>query len=115
MKQTSQFDPNGKDPHAPGAKLDGGKAPVWQGFFKYFPRAILRVSEVSLFGSRKYTWGGWKSVEDGFNRYSDAELRHMCYEAMDEAIDPETEIEHAAHAAWNAMARLEKLLAEKAG
>lgn len=108
-----QADPNGKDPHQKGAKLDAGKAPVWKGFISYFPRAMLRVADVSHFGSKKYTWGGWKTVDDGFNRYTDALMRHLAYEAQGEVLDPETEIEHAAHAAWNAMARLEKLLEAK--
>lgn len=108
-----QADPHGKDPHASGAKLDAGKAPIWKGVVSYFPRALKAIAEVSEFGSRKYVWGGWKSVPEGVNRYTDALLRHLIEEACDEAIDPETELAHAAHAAWNALARLELLILER--
>lgn len=109
----TQTDPNGIDPHASGAKLDSGKAPVFKGFVSYFPRAMTRVAEVSAFGSRKYVWGGWKSVKDGFLRYTDGLCRHLAAEGRGEMNDPESEIEHAAHTAWNAMARLELLLMAK--
>lgn len=110
---TAQADPAGKNPHSAGAKLDLGKAPVWKGVFSYFPRALLAVAEVSEFGSRKYTWGGWKTVDDGVNRYTDALGRHLMYEAQGEDYDPETNLRHAAHAAWNALARLERLIIEQ--
>lgn len=109
---TPEQDPTGRNPHEPGAKLDAGKPSVRRGFIKYFPRAILAVSAVSDHGQKKYTWGGWKEVPDGINRYGDAELRHMCYEAMGQLIDRDSEALHAAHEAWNAMARLELILCE---
>lgn len=102
-------DPNGISPHEGGAKLDAGKSPVLQGFMNYFPLAISAVSDVSGFGARKYTWGGWRSVEDGENRYGDALMRHIIYESHG-PLDKDSGLLHAAHAAWNAMARLELML-----
>lgn len=105
-----QFDPNGKDPHSKGSKLDGGKPSVFMGFMNYFFNAAAAVAEISKFGARKYTWGGWKTVPNGRERYADAELRHIAYEAGGELYDPETGMLHAAHGAWNANARLELIL-----
>jgi len=103
-------DPNGADPHSSGSKLDAGKAPILKGRFQYFPRALKAVSMVSDFGSRKYTWGGWKTVPEGENRYGDAMARHILAEAMGEDFDPDSGMLHAAHTAWNALARLELLI-----
>jgi hypothetical protein len=106
-----QKDPNGKDPHQPGAKLDAGKSPVYQGLFDYFPRACLAVAEVSAAGAKKYAWKGWESVPDGINRYANALGRHIVNEAIEGDYDPEGFL-HAAQIAWNAMARLELILKE---
>lgn len=91
-------------------KYDGGKSPVFRGALSYFPRAISRVAEVSAFGASKYAWKGWESVPDGFNRYSDALVRHLIYEGEGEVLDSDSGLLHAAHGAWNALARLELLL-----
>lgn len=97
-------------------KLDQGKAPVYQGFIKYFPRAIEAVANVSKFGHEKYgTWGGWLDVEDGANRYLDAKCRHMIEEAKGEERAQDSELRHAEHEAWGAMARLELMLRKADG
>lgn len=106
----AEIDPQGRNPHEPGAKLDAGKAPVLRGVLGYFPRALVAVAEVSAAGARKYTWGGWASVPDGAERYGDALARHIVSENIDGPRDKDTELLHAAHAAWNALARLELLL-----
>ena len=107
MSFAKEVDPTGRKPNEPGAKLDSGKAPLWRGAIGYFPRALEAVSEVSAFGASKYAWKGWVTVPDGENRYSDALLRHLTYEAKGEDIDQDSGLLHAAHAAWNALARLE--------
>src|SRR3546814_380753 len=94
-------------------KYDGGKSPVYRGAISYFPRAISAVASVSAFGASKYTWKGWESVDDGFNRYSDALVRHLTYEGQGEDVDPDSGLLHAAHCAWNSLARLELLLKER--
>lgn len=98
---------------AGGIKYDGGKAPIYRGAIAYFPRAISAVAEVSALGASKYAWNGWRSVDDGFNRYSDALVRHLGYEAEGEILDSDSGLLHAAHAAWNALARLELLIQER--
>jgi len=102
-------DPSGIDAHSPGAKLDAGKnrcALVIGGF----SAALWQVSRVGTFGAAKYTPNGWKEVEGGIERYTDAMARHLLAEAMGEDLDSESGLLHAAHAAWNALARLELML-----
>lgn len=91
-------------------KYDGGKAPIYRGAISYFPRAISAVAAVSAFGASKYAWNGWRSVPNGFERYSDALVRHLTNEGSGEILDPDSGSLHAAHIAWNALARLELLL-----
>lgn len=107
---TNEKDPNGKSAHEPGAKLDAGKVCAFRGSIDYFPRAIEQVAAVSTFGASKYAWKGWQSVPEGIERYSDAMVRHLFSEGKGEITDPDSGLLHAAHAAWNALARLELML-----
>lgn len=93
-----------------GLKDDSKKPLVVQGFMQYFPNAIAEVARVSEFGAQKYAWGNWQFVHAGIERYTEALGRHLL---ANEEIDPESELLHAAHIAWNAMARLELILKEK--
>lgn len=97
--------------HAPGVKLDHGK-PRAGLVLGGFSRALLAVADVGTFGAQKYTPHGWLSVPHGIERYTDAMVRHQLAEASGEQTDSESGLSHAAHAAWNALARLELLLAE---
>jgi hypothetical protein len=108
----AEQDPTGRSANEPGAKLDAGK--VRAGLvLGGFSRALWAVSEVGTFGARKYTPNGWRSVPDGIERYTDALERHRLLEAMGQATDDDSGLLHAAHAAWNALARLELLLLEQ--
>lgn len=104
-------DPNGMDAHQPGAKLDAGK-PLVGLVLGGFARALTKVAEVGTFGAKKYTPMGWVQVPDGEARYTDALYRHLLKEAEGEAFDPDSKLLHAAHAAWNALARLDLILRE---
>lgn len=111
---TQEFTNDSPEDVSKGAiKYDGGKSPVFRGALAYFPRAISLVAAVSAFGASKYAWKGWEGVPDGFNRYSDAMVRHLTYEGQGEDVDPDSGLLHAAHTAWNALARLELLLKER--
>lgn len=104
-----ESDPLGKGQHETGAKLDAGKARpglVLGGF----AAALDAVVEVGTYGARKYTDNGWKDVPNGAERYTDAMYRHFLAEARGEMYDRDTGILHAAHAAWNALARLDLLI-----
>jgi hypothetical protein len=104
-----EVDPLGRDPHSPGAKLDAGKRRDGLVLLA-FARALAEVSKVGTYGAQKYTENGWISVPDGEARYTDAMLRHMLAEGAGEARDKDTGLLHAAHAAWNALARLDLMV-----
>jgi len=104
---TKQKDPNGKDAHKGGAKLDLGKNRVSLLFMQYFPNAVDAVTSVSEFGAKKYSPGGWKEVPEGMQRYTDALARHYLADCKGEIFDPETKLPHDFQLAWNALARIE--------
>lgn len=118
-----QSDPYGLNAHDPGAKLDKGKPPIFDGVLQYFPRALTAIADLSNWGASRYTWEGWRSVPDAFKRYSNAMGRHILKEKteglydLDAKNDPKfpAEILHATQVAWNSLARLEKLLEEMEG
>lgn len=107
----SEQDPNGINQHASGAKLDFGKNRLHL-VLGGFSNALQAVSEVGTFGANKYTDNGWLTVDNGLNRYSDAMLRHYFKEQSGELIDADSELLHAAHLAWNSLARLELLISK---
>ncbi|MDZ4378781.1 MAG: dATP/dGTP diphosphohydrolase domain-containing protein [Xanthomonadaceae bacterium] len=109
----TEVDPLGKAPHEAGAKLDAGKARLGL-VLCGFARALQAVGEVGTYGASKYTDHGWVKVPDGEQRYTDALLRHLMREAIGEDRDPETGLLHAAHTAWNALARLDLALRKMA-
>lgn len=107
IEKGSEHDPHGKGQHEAGAKMDAGKnrlGLVFQGFC----RALMAVGEVGTYGASKYSDNGWMFVTDGVARYTDAMYRHQLSEGF-ESHDS-TGLLHAAHGAWNALARLELML-----
>ncbi len=107
-----EIDPNGKDQHESGAKLDQGKNRLGL-VLNGFSGALQEVGEVGTYGANKYSDNGWVDVPKGLERYTDAMYRHLMKEASGETLDPDTKLLHAAHSAWNALARLEFLLNKK--
>jgi len=103
-------DPNDISQHEAGAKLDQGK--IKAAILSDFNLALLSVAEVGTFGADKYSRGGWQSVPNGIERYSDALWRHLLQENI-EPNDNDSELKHAAHMAWNALARLELILRQE--
>lgn len=116
----SEIDPNGLGANQPGAKFDANKSPVFRGVLQYFPRALKAVADLSKNGAIKYTWKGWREVEDGPNRYGDALARHITDEAIEgfwdlKAMnDPEHpyNVLHSTAQSWNSLARTELMLEE---
>lgn len=96
-----------------GVKLDEGKIRLSLVIIS-FALAMQEIGKVGTFGAAKYTDDGWESVPDGRKRYTDAMLRHLLSEGAGERYDPESGLLHAAHTAWNAIARLELELREYA-
>lgn len=110
--RTEEFDPHGAAPHSTGAKLDGGKvrpAMVLGGF----ARALLEVAKVGTYGASKYSDNGWVEVPNGIKRYEEAKVRHWLFERAGRELDEDTQLLHAAHEAWNALARLDLMLRER--
>lgn len=109
FEPTSEQDPHGKDAHTAGAKLDHGKNRLGLVLLA-FSRALQEVGKVGTYGAKKYSDNGWIEVPDGEARYTDAMLRHLFKEAAGEENDSDTGIAHAAHCAWNSLARLDLML-----
>lgn len=107
--QPVEIDPAGLAANSPGAKLDFGKNRLGLVLLD-FSRALQAVGEVGTYGAKKYSDGGWRHVDDGERRYTDAMLRHLFKEGAGELRDSDTTILHAAHTAWNALARLDLMM-----
>lgn len=110
--QSTEIDPNGKSPNEAGAKLDAGKV-CPSLIIEGMARALWGVAEVATFGMMKYTRDGWVSVSDGQFRYANAQYRHVLKRAMGETIDPDSELWHLKHEAWNALAKLDLAMREE--
>lgn len=91
-----------------GKKFDTGK-PRLAETIQDFRDALAEVSRVWAFGADKYEKGNWRFVDNALDRYTNALMRHLCAEA-DSLKDDESELLHAAHVAWNALARLHFIL-----
>jgi hypothetical protein len=105
-----EADPTGRAPNEPGAKLDHGK-PLPHLVLGGFSKALEHVVAVGTYGAQKYSPNGWQHVPNGVERYSEAMLRHYFAEYR-EGKDPDTGLLHAAHLAWNALARLHCIIKE---
>lgn len=66
--------------------------------------ALMEVAKVATFGARKYEPESWKLVDNGSTRYKSALYRHLL---APEELDEESELDHLAHVAWNALALLQ--------
>ena len=87
--------------------------PVYEGFIKYFPDAILEVSHVSFVANEQHNpgqpmhWDRSKSTDE-----PDAGMRHTIDRAKGELFDADG-LRHTAKKAWRAMAELQKELEKK--
>ena len=97
-----------------GIKHDRDKNRAYQ-ILGEFPLALSEIVTVGEYGAKKYSLHNWKYVEEGYLRYSDAMMRHILCEISGEVHDRESEILHAAHTAWNALARLQLLMEDAEG
>lgn len=91
-----------------GKKYDKGK-PRLAEMIQDFRLPLIEVAKVWAFGADKYDKGNWRYVLGGEERYTNALMRHLVAEA-DTQKDDESELMHAAHVAWNALARLHFLI-----
>jgi hypothetical protein len=102
----NEIDPNGKDQHEAGAKLDAGKILPWL-CISGFAHALTAVAVVTTKGARKYTPNGWTTVPNGQERYMEAFARHALALARGETVDQDTQCLHKAQMIWNLLASLE--------
>lgn len=65
------------------------------------PRALLAIGEVANHGAVKYSPDGWLRVPNGLERYTDALMRHVVGEGIEEA-DSDSGLLHASQAVWAA-------------
>ena len=88
------------------------KPRLFKTIFKQFPRALKAIAQRSEIGHKKYAdidqdWQGFTITP--IEQYEDAIIRHL----MNDGEPGETELDHAAAVAWNAIAILELKLREK--
>lgn len=89
-----------------GRKYDGEKPKM----YLLPPKALLEVSKVLTFGAAKYDEHNWKKLDNLQNRYTGAALRHIFAHMAGEELDPETGLDHLAHALCCLMFKLEAKL-----
>lgn len=63
------------------------------------------IARVYTEGAKKYGDNNWQNLENGYERYKGALLRHL-YASTYEEFDPETKVRHEAAIAWNSIALL---------
>lgn len=84
--------------------------PVYSGFVKYFPNAIMAVAELSQKGNEQHNPGKplhWDRSKSGDEL--DALMRHLLDDAMGVPVDTDG-VMHKTKVAWRAMADLQKAL-----
>lgn len=87
-----------------GIKYDDSKPRVAEMVID-FKESLLALCTVWEYGANKYSKSNWKEVDNGIDRYTNAMLRHLLSEE-DNLVDSESGLLHAAHIAFNALARL---------
>lgn len=92
---------------------DDREKPMMSIVFADFARALEAVGDVGTYGVRKYAAHGWETVPEADRRYMDAMIRHMLSHLRGEDKDPESDLDHLAHMAWNALCVLELHLRAK--
>ncbi len=102
----AEIDPNGRDQHQPGQKLDANKNRLGL-VHRDFSLAIEQVGRVATFGAKKYTPSGWVGVPEAVERYTDALYRHLNAHDRGELVDQDSGLSHLGHACWNALALCE--------
>ncbi len=95
-----------------GKKENDGK-PQLSLLFTQFPKALEAVAKCSEYGHQKYKetdqdYLNYQRVEGGSKTYADAGLRHRAFPKGTTDID--SQLPHAYHVAWNALAELELIL-----
>lgn len=94
-----------------GIKFDNEKPRIAEMIID-FKDSIEALTNVWTFGANKYAKSNWKQLDNAIDRYTNAMLRHLLAEDTNR-YDDETKLLHAAHIAFNALARLYFILEEE--
>lgn len=73
---------------------------------------LEKIAEVYTAGAKKYGDHNWENLENGYERYKGAMLRHLTEVEKGNAIDEDTGCLHIAQVAWNAIAMVHFKLKE---
>ena len=87
-----------------GVKYDEGKPRLGE-MIVDFAIPMRELARVWEFGANKYEKSNWKKVDNAIDRYTNAMLRHLLAEETN-LVDEESNLLHASHIAFNALARL---------
>ncbi len=101
-----EADPNGRDPHT---STDSRVSLV----MSQYPRAIHAIGRVEAFCFSEHGPDNWKAAPDSLERATNSMYLHLLGEHSGELRDSKSDLLHAAHAARNAIARLELLLIQQ--
>lgn len=94
-----------------GTKYDNGKLRLAEMIID-FRVAMEELCKVWEFGANKYEKSNWKKLANPIDRYTNALLRHLLAEETN-LVDDESNLLHAAHIAFNALARLHFIVRNK--
>ena len=64
------------------------------------------IARVYTEGAKKYGDNNWQNLDNGYQRYKAAMLRHLLEYEKGNTIDEDTGCHHLAQVAWNAIAML---------
>ena len=67
---------------------------------------IEDIVKVDTEGAKKYSDNSWQNLDNGYQRYKAALLRHLVEYEKGTKIDEDTGCQHLAQVAWNAIALL---------
>ena len=98
-----------------GVKHNNGK-PQISLLFKQFPKALEAIAKCSEYGHEKYKeadqdYLNYQRVEGGSKAFADAGLRHRLFK--EGTTDLDSQLPHAYHTCWNALAELELILMKR--
>lgn len=94
-----------------GTKYDNGKLRLAEMIID-FKIPMEELCKVWEFGANKYEKSNWKKLANPIDRYTNAMLRHLLAEEVN-PVDDESKLLHAAHIAFNALARLHFIVKNK--
>ncbi len=94
-----------------GIKYDNDKLRLAEMIVDFAPE-LEELCKVWTFGANKYSKSNWKLLDNGKERYSNALIRHLIAEDNN-LYDEESNLLHAAHIAFNALARIHFILEER--